>query len=105
MSEFGFAAVEEGLRIGRARAAVLAADAANALTPGFAAQDVVTSPSGDAASPFSATLREVSMHGSASVLEYSMGATAKNGVSYRALADQERAMVREFKTVAEEARR
>jgi len=105
MSQFGFAAVEQGLRIERARAAVLAADTANASTPGFIAKDVVTSLSGDADAPFSARLHEISAGGSAGTLEYAMAATAKNAVTYRALAGQERAMLREFKVVAEEAGR
>ena len=40
MSDFGFGAVEQALRLERARAAYLAADAANAATPGFVPRDL-----------------------------------------------------------------
>jgi hypothetical protein len=38
-------------------------------------------------------------------MEYAMGATAENSIRFRALADQERAMLHEFRAVAEDARR
>jgi len=105
MSSFGFAAVEQGLRIARERAAYLAADAANAQTPGFVPHDVAVGPGSGGGAPFAAALREVQATGASGVLEYAMGATAKNAVTFRALSEQERSMLREFRIVAEEARR
>ena len=106
MSEFGFAAVEQGMRIARDRSAYLAADAANATSPRFEPLDLTVVP-GDpsTAVPFSAALKRVGGAGAASIIDYTMAATAKNAVAYRALAEQERAMLREFRTVAEESRR
>lgn len=105
MSDFGFSAVEEGMRIARARAAYLAADAANATSPGFEARDLTVAPGGSRSAPFSVALVRSGAPGGTNIIDYTMAANAKNAVSYRALADQERAMLREFRTVAEEARR
>lgn len=106
MSDFGFSAVEQGMRIARARAAYLAADAANATSPGFEGRDLAVSPAGSrSAAPFRVALVRSGAPGGTNIIDYTMAANAKNAVSYRALADQERAMLREFRTVAEEARR
>ncbi len=106
MSELGFDYIEAGMRFARTRAAVLADDVANARTPGFVPRDAAQAP-GDlpAGQPFAAVLRDVAASGAVGVLEFAMGAQAKNAVTYRALADQEHAMLRELRTVAEEARR
>ena len=94
------------MRFAQTRAAVLAEDVANARTPGFVPRDALRAQgAGPAGPPFSAVLRDVTAHGAAGVLEFAMGAQAKNAVEYRALADQEHAMLRELRTVAEEARR
>lgn len=106
MSDFGFSAVEQGLRLERLRATYLATDAANAGTPGFVAKDLGIGSAGTGeAGAFSAAPVDVHAAGAAGIIEYTMGATAKNAVAYRALADQERAMLREFRTVADEAHR
>lgn len=108
MSELAFSLVEQGMRLASDRAAVLAGDAANARTPGFVVADLAPRPrpsrEGDAIALDAVALR-VNEGGQAGTVEYVMGATAKNAVTYRALADQERAMLREYKVVAEEARR
>lgn len=105
MSEFALACVEEGMRFAQRRAAVLAADVANAKTPGFVAGDIAPVPQLAQDGPrFAAAMRQVDT-GSSGLLEYAMGASARNSVTYRALAEQERAMLREFRVVAEEARR
>ncbi len=106
MSDRGIDYIEAGLRFARTRAAVLAEDVANARTPGFIARDAVPIESDpQSGSPFSAALRDVAAKGTVGVLEFAMAAQAKNAVTYRALADQERAVLRELRTVAEEARR
>jgi len=97
------------------RATVLADDLANARTPGFVARDAAPAlPAGETHGPdsgaggaptFGAVLREISARGVAGVVEYAMGAQARNAVVYRTLADEEHAMLRELRTVAEEARR
>ena len=106
MSDQGLDYIEAGMRFARTRAAVLADDVANARTPGFVPRDAARAP-GDVASgqPFSAVLHEVATSGAVGVLEFAMSTQAKNAVTYRALADQEHAMLRELRTVAEEARR
>jgi len=106
MSDQGLDYIEAGMRFARTRAAVLADDVANARTPGFVPRDAARAP-GDVRSgqPFSAVLQEVQASGAVGVLEFAMTAQAKNAVTYRALADQEHAMLRELRTVAEEARR
>jgi flagellar basal body rod protein FlgB len=98
--------IEQGIAVARQRAAVLASDAANASTPGFVAQDVTSEPRASSAGiRFAAILHDVRSGGSIGTLEYAMGAIAKNSVWYRALTGQVRAVLREFKTVAEESRR
>ena len=106
MSDRGLDYIEAGMRFAQTRAAVLAEDVANARTPGFVPRDAIRE-QGDATggAPFATVLRDVVASGAVGVLEYAMGAQAKNAATYRALADQERAMLREVRTVAEEARR
>jgi hypothetical protein len=104
MGDLALQSVETAMRFAREREAVLASDVANARTPGFVAHDeeLVADPDG---SGFSAVLRDVNAGGTVGMLEYAMGAQARNAVSYRELADQERAMLHELRTVAEESRR
>lgn len=100
------ALIEQAMRFGRYRAALLASDAANAGTAGFTPRDV--SPAAQLAEGgvrFAATVREVDAGGAVGAIEYAMGGIAKNSLWYRALAEQARAMLREFRTVAEESRR
>jgi flagellar basal body rod protein FlgB len=106
MSDLAFDDVEAGMSFARARAALLAEDTANARTPGFVAKDAALVPnqSGEGP-PFSAIMADVEARGEVGILEFAMGTAAKNAVTYHALADQERAMLRELRTVAEEARR
>jgi flagellar basal body rod protein FlgB len=106
MSELGFSMVEQGMRIAQERALVLAADAANARTPGYVARDVVPAVEETASGlRFSGAVRQAQSPGAGHMIEFAMGATAQNSVRFRALADQERAMLHEFRLVAEEARR
>ncbi len=106
MNEPGLDNIEAQLIFARTRAAVLAQDVANARTPGFIARDVQMVQSTDpAGAPFAAALQNVNTHGAVGALEYAMGAQARNAIAFRALTDQERAMLREVRTVAEEARR
>ncbi len=106
MSDRAFDLIETGLRFARTRSVVLAEDVANARTPGFVARDVQLAPEDDRAAPhFATVLRDIQVKGATGVLEFAMGAQAKNAVTYRALADQEHALLRELRTVAEEARR
>lgn len=104
MSDLALEDIEAGLRHARTRAAVLADDVANARTPGFVARDASMVPSGEGPA-FATVLHRVGAEGTVAVLEFAMGAQAKNAATYRALAEQERAMLRELRTVAEEARR
>src|ERR1700730_8473675 len=106
MSDLGFALVEQGMRLAQERGAVLAADAANARSTGFVARDL--SPSLEASKAclrFETSLHTLQIADGLGTIEYAMGATAENSVRFRALADQERAMLREFRTVAQESRR
>lgn len=110
MSDLAFDYVEAGMRFARLRAAALAEDVANARTPGFVPHDLARAENGSAGpgsagAPFSAVLHQIAASGTVGLLEYAMSAQAKNAVAYRALAEQERAMLRELRTVAEEARR
>lgn len=93
------------MHLAQERAAVLAADAANARTPGFAVRDLAPvieeSPTG---LRFASAMREAGA-GARGAIEYAMGASAENSIRFRALADQAHAMLREFRIVAEEARR
>jgi flagellar basal body rod protein FlgB len=106
MYDIGFGLVEQGLRMAQQRAIVLAGDAANARTPGFVARDL--SPVVEASAEgfqFAAAMHDAPSTGEGGTIEYAMGATAANSIRFRALADQEHAMLREFRTVAEDARR
>ncbi len=110
MSDVAFSYIEAGMRFARLRAAALAEDVANARTPGFVPHDLAraensSAGAGSTGAPFSAVLHEVVANGTVGVLEYAMSAQAKNAVAYKALAEQEHAMLRELRTVAEEARR
>ena len=98
--------VEQGLRFAQAREAVLAADAANARTAGFSPVDVapVLEPSENGLR-FAAAVRSSAPLGASGAIEYAMGATAENAIRFRSLADQERAMLHEYRTVAQESRR
>jgi len=98
--------IEEGIAFAQRRAAFLASDAANAATAGFVPRDIEpalqVSPAGVR---FAAAMREIPSGSGIGTLEYAMAATAKNAVWCRALTTQARAILREFKTVAEESRR
>ncbi len=105
MSAIGFNAVEQGMQFLLQRSAVLATDVADAAIPKFVAQDIQpVVRAGPAGLSIAAVRKEVSSSASGA-LEYAMAATAKNSVRYRALADQERAMLKELRTVVDEARR
>ena len=98
--------IEQAMRFARYRAAVLAGDAANAGTPGFIPRDVAPAPQmSERGVRFAAAVRDVDTGGSSGAIEYAMGGIAKNSVWYRALAGQARAVLREFRTVAEETRK
>lgn len=107
MGDSALSYIEAGMSFAHARAAFLAGDIANARTPGFRPDDLklVTASSNPAAPELRAVPVEVEAHGTVGVIDYAMTAQAKNSMTYRALADQERAMLREFRTVAEESRR
>jgi len=107
MGDSALSYIEAGMSVAHGRAAFLAADIANARTPGFRPVDLklVTASRDGGASGLRAVPVEVEAHGTVGVIEYAMTAQAKNSMNYRALADQERAMLREFRTVAEESRR
>ena len=98
--------VEQGLRIAELRARVLAEDAANARSEGFVARDVAPAAAlTEQGLEFAAAVREAPPAGESGTIEFTMGATAENSLRFRSLADQERAMLREYRTVADEARR
>ena len=98
--------IEQGLEFSQQRAALLASDAANVGTPGFVARDIAPAPRlTPQGMRFAAALDEAPSQSGIGMLEYAMGAIAKNGVWFRALSQQARAILREFKTVAEESRR
>jgi flagellar basal body rod protein FlgB len=101
VSQTGFDAVERGLAFAQMRATVLAADATNARTPGF--QPIDIAPAGERFGGL--VVRALNASGTSGTIERAMAASAQNSVRYRALADQERAMLREFRSAAEEARR
>ena len=106
MVDESFGLVEQGLNVAQLRARVLAEDAANARSTGFVARDVVPTPElTDRGLEFAAAFRSAPSLGESGTIEYAMGATAENSLRFRALADQERAMLREYRTVAEDARR
>lgn len=98
--------VQNSMDFAQYRAAILAADAANAGSTGSHPRDISLETNASAGGlRFAAALRDVETAGPVSTVEYAMGAIAKNSVWYRALARQTRAILREFRTVAEEARR
>ena len=101
MSESTFDALETGLALERGRSMVLAADAANARRPGFVAVDLQAAPQ-----EFGGyVVRALRGSGASATIENAMAASAENSVRYRALADQERAILREFRSAADDARR
>jgi hypothetical protein len=100
MADSAFAKVEAGLAFGRDRAVVLAMDAANARRPDFVAVDLQPGASG-----FGRFVARALGPGTSATIENAMAASAQNSVRYRALADQERAMLREFRNAADDARR
>jgi flagellar basal body rod protein FlgB len=106
MSDLGFGMVEDGMSAAARRAAVLASDAANALTPGFVPSDVVVGiePTEDGIR-FVSAVAQAQSGGMASDIERVMAATADNSIRFRSLADQERAMLHEYREVAEDQRR
>ncbi len=106
MSDIAFESIEAAMRFARARGGLLAEDVANARTPGFVARDaqLLENDSGTGP-PFAAVMQEIDARGTVGVLEYAMGAQARNAVTYHELVDQERAMLHELRTVAEESRR
>ncbi len=107
MGDSALSYIEAGMSFAHGRAAFLAADIANARSPGFRPVDLkLVAATSDGAGPgLRAVPVGVEAHGMVGVVEYAMTAQAKNSMTYRALADQERAMLREFRTVAEESRR
>jgi flagellar basal body rod protein FlgB len=106
MGDGSLGLVEQGLQIAQLRARVLAEDAANARSSGFVARDVVPAAAlTERGMEFAAAIRDAPAPGESGSIEFTMGATAENSLRFRALADQERAMLREYRTVADEARR
>lgn len=106
MVDGSFGLVEQGMNVAQLRARVLAEDAANARSSGFVARDIAPAPElSDRGLEFAAAVRSAPSSGASGTIEYAMGATAENSLRFRALADQERAMLREYRTVAEDARR
>ncbi len=105
MSDAAMAGVETGLRFAQARAALLADDIANLQSPGFVPHDVhlVAAPP-NSASPFGAVFERIDA-GPVQTLERALGAAAHNAITYRELTEQEHAMLREVRIVAEESRR
>jgi hypothetical protein len=100
MADSAFAKIEAGLAFGRDRATVLAMDAADARRPGFVAFDIQQPANG-----FGGFVARALKPGASATIESAMAASAQNSVRYRALADQERAMLREFRSAADDARR
>jgi len=97
--------METAMNFARYREAVLSSDVANVSSAGFVPKDVALAPQATREGVrFAAELRDVPGKGAES-LEFAMGAIAKNAVWYRALTQQTRAILREYRTVAEEARR
>jgi flagellar basal body rod protein FlgB len=105
MSDAAMAGVETGLRFAQARAALLADDIANVQSPGFIPRDahLVAAPP-DAGSPFGAAFETID-GGPVQTLERALGAAAHNAITYRELTEQEHALLREVRIVAEESRR
>jgi hypothetical protein len=100
MADSAFAKIEAGLAFGRDRAIVLAMDAADARRPGFVAVDIQQTPNG-----FGGFVARALGPGASATIENAMAASAQNSVRYRALADQERSLLREFRNAADDARR
>jgi hypothetical protein len=97
--------METAMELARYREAVLSSDVANVSSAGFVPKDVALAPHAIRGGvQFAAELRDLSGNGPGS-LELAVGAIAKNGVWYRALTQQTRAILREYRTVAEEVRR
>lgn len=106
MADGAIGLVEQGLRVAQLRGGVLAEDAANARSTGFVARDVdPVLARTDGGLVFAAAVRSAGSRGESGTVEYAMGATAENSLRFRSLADQEHAMLREYRSVAEEARR
>lgn len=106
MVDGSFGLIEQGMEVAQLRARVLAEDAANARSSGFAARDVEPAAElTDRGLEFAAAVKAAPASGESGTIEFAMGATAENSLRFRALAAQERAMLREYRTVAEEARR
>jgi len=101
MPESAFAAIEAAMNVERGRSIVLAADVANARRPGFTAVDVQPAP----AEFGGFVVRAMRGNGASATIENTMAASAQNSVRYRALADQERSILREFRSAADDARR
>lgn len=106
MADGAIGLIEQGLRVAKLRASVLAEDAANARSTGFVARDVAPEPvETEHGLAFAAAVRSARSPGESGIIEFAMGATAENSIRFRALADQEHAMLREYRSVAEESRR
>jgi hypothetical protein len=106
MSDIALEDVESAMRFARMRGALLAQDVANARTPGFVAKDASLIPAPtEEGDRFFAVLHDLTVTGPSGVLEYAMGAQARNAVAYHELAQQERAMLRELRSVAEQSER
>ena len=106
MADGAIGLVEQGLRVAQLRGGVLAEDAANARSTGFVARDVepVVART-DGGVTFAAAVRTAPVLGESGAIEFAMGATAENSLRFRSLADQEHAMLREYRSVAEASRR
>lgn len=104
MPPAGMELVESGMAAARFRSAVLSLDAAGSRERDFAGRDVspeiVASADG---ARFALAVRAVPSGPEG--IERAMAATAENSIRFRALADQERAMLREYRVVVEDARR
>lgn len=105
MSDTALERVEDGMRFARERGALLAEDVANAQTPGFVARDASLVPAGTRPGDRFRAVMHPLQGGPTGRLEYAMSEQARNATAYHALAAQERAMLHELRTVAEEARR
>lgn len=104
MHDVVLTAIESGLSFARRRADVLAADVANARTPGFTPVDLTRVPD-EYAGGLVEQRRPIDTRGFAGTLEFAMAAQADTASTHRALAEQERAVLREFRAVADESRR
>lgn len=79
MSDIALESVEAAMHFARGRGGLLAEDVANARTPGFVARDeqLAENDSGTGP-PFAAVMQDVNPRGSVGLLEYAMGAQARN---------------------------